>query len=189
MDLIRIGDKLISRNKIARRIDRVLELRMQGKSQQDVAGELGLDRVLISRLESLGEVRKGRRLAIIGFPVANAAELKQVASEEGIEFCLLLNDKERWGWAADISGADVFNRLMDMISQIKEFDTLIFLGSDMRIRLMEAVLGCDMVVGVEIGVSPIQEDKYVPPDLIRRIIGSLRDRNRQDAETAKEGGK
>lgn len=152
----------------------MLELRAQGKSQQDVAGELGVDRVWISRLETLGEVRKGGSLAIVGFPVGNASELNHIAAEEGVDFCLLLNDKERWSWASDISGADVFNRIMDLISQVKEYDTLIFLGSDMRIRLIEAILGRDMVIGVELGASPIKEDIAVAPDMLRQLIRDVK---------------
>lgn len=176
LDLIRIGDKMISRQRIANRVERVLDLRAQGKSQQDVADELGLDRVWISRLESLGEVRKGGRLALIGFPIANCTELHEVATSEGVEFCLLLNDKERWAWAADFSGASIFNKLMEMISEIKQYDTLIFLGSDMRIRLMEAILGPEMVVGVELGTSPISEDKYMPPEVLQQLIRNLKGR-------------
>ena len=174
MDLIRIGGKLISRQRIASRVERVLDMRAQGKSQQDVANELGLDRVWISRLESLGEVRKGGRLALIGFPIANTDELKKVAIANGVEFCLLLNDRERWAWADEYSGAAVLNRLMELISEIKQYDTLIFLGSDMRIRLMEAILGSEMVVGVEIGTSPINEDKYISPTVLQQLILNLK---------------
>ena len=152
----------------------MLELRAQGKSQQDVAGELGVDRVWISRLETLGEVRKGGSLAIVGFPIGNANELNRLAAEEDVEFCLLLNDKERWAWASNVSGADIFNRIMDLISQIKEYDTLIFLGSDMRIRLIEAILGRDMVIGIELGVSPIRGDISVDHDMLRQIIHEVK---------------
>src|SRR5690606_24041691 len=37
MDLIRIGDKVVDRNRIYRVVDRILELRASGLSQQDVA--------------------------------------------------------------------------------------------------------------------------------------------------------
>jgi hypothetical protein len=174
VDLLRIGGKLISRHKITRLVDQILEQRVQGASQQDVAAEMGTDRAFISRLESLGEVRKGGRLALIGFPISNHASVRQVAEEEGVEYCLLLTDQERWQWASDMSGAELFNYLMNLILEIKEYDTVVFLGSDMRIRLMEAILGRDKVVGVEIGTSPIREDKFVHPDSIRGVIRSVK---------------
>lgn len=173
MDLMRIGGKLISRNKISRMIDRILEMRVQGASQQDIATELSVDRAFISRLESIGEVRKGGRLALIAFPVANFASLKQVAQEEGVEFSLVLTDQERWDWVSDSSGAEIINRLLDMISELKEYDAVIFIGSDMRIRMVEAILGRDKVVGMQIGTSPIREDKVVNVDEVRSLIKSL----------------
>ncbi|HHW09984.1 MAG TPA: transcriptional regulator [Firmicutes bacterium] len=176
MDLIRIGDKLLSRRKIINCIDRILELRSSGKSQIEVANELAIDRAWISRLESMGEVRKGGRVAVIGFPVQNPAELQQVAVEEEVEFHLLLTDEERWRWAAGFSGADMFNRLMEMIISLKDFDTVIFLGSDMRIRLVEAILGRDMVIGVELGTSPIKGDVYVSPAELRQMIKAVKGR-------------
>ena len=43
---VRIGDKLVSRHKIIRVVDAILELRAQGASQQDVAAEFNTDRAL-----------------------------------------------------------------------------------------------------------------------------------------------
>jgi hypothetical protein len=42
----------------------------------------------------------------------------------------------------------------------------------MRIKLVEALLDKE-VIGVQIGESPIAEDKYVNPDDIRAIIRQL----------------
>ncbi|HEY8416502.1 MAG TPA: helix-turn-helix transcriptional regulator [Limnochordales bacterium] len=170
MDLIRIGDKLISRRKIQRAIDRILERRAQGLSQQEVAAEMGIDRAVVSRLESLGEVRKGRRLALIGFPVKNKDELEALAREEGVDFVLLLNNAERWSYVENVSGAELFNRVMEILARIRECDLIVFLGSDMRIRWLESVLGPDRVVGIELGSSPITEDRYVPPERVRDIL-------------------
>src|SRR5690554_6283612 len=73
-DLIRVGEKVIQRSRIIRFVDRLLARRAAGLSQLEAARELGVDRTLISRLEAIGEVRKGARLALIGFPIANRAE-------------------------------------------------------------------------------------------------------------------
>ena len=58
MDLIRVGDKLISMPKIANSIEEMLNLRRQGHSQAEVAKKFGIDRTFVSRLENLGEIRK-----------------------------------------------------------------------------------------------------------------------------------
>jgi len=174
MDLIRIGDKLISRRKIQRAIDRILERRAQGLSQQDVAAEMGIDRAFVSHLERLGEVRRGRRIALIGFPVKNKDELEALAREEGVDFVLLLNNEERWSYVEGVSGAELFNRVMEIIARIRECDQIVFLGSDMRIRWMESVLGTDRVIGIELGPSPITEDRYVPPERVRDVLAQGR---------------
>ena len=59
--IFRIGDKLISLDRAERLLEQVLKLRSQGFSQQEVARRLCLDRSFISRLESAGEIRKGKR--------------------------------------------------------------------------------------------------------------------------------
>src|SRR5690625_3046923 len=107
MEIMRIGEKLVSKAKIYRRIERILDLRASGMSQQEVAQQEGIDRTFISRLESLGELRKGGRLALIGFPVENKEELLEIAYREGVEFILLFNDKERWEVVSDLTGPEL----------------------------------------------------------------------------------
>lgn len=174
MDLVRIGDKLISRRKLQRAVDKILERRATGASQQDVAAEFGIDRTVVSRLEALGEVRKGERVALVGFPVENKEELESIAREAGVDFVLLLNNTERWGLLDDMSGAELFNRVLGIISRLRECDTVVFIGSDMRIDWVEAVIGADKVVSVELGPSPITEDRHVSPQRIQQILAACR---------------
>lgn len=174
VDLVRIGDKLISRRKIRRAVDRVLERRAAGLSQQDVAAELGIDRAVISRLESLGEVRKGRQLAVVGFPIGNKDELEHICRAEGVDFVLLLNNVERWNFIQDASGAELFNNVLGIVARLKECDTVIFLGSDMRIDWVEAVLGSERVVSIDLGPSPLTDDCHVAPERLRNILAACR---------------
>lgn len=175
MKLIRIGDKLIDRDKVDRVIDKIFKLRASGMSQLDVAAKVGIDRTFVSRLETLGEVRKGGKIALIGFPVGNKEELAAVASQEGIDYVLLMNDEERWKFLEGKSGVEAFNAIMGIIFALGEYDAVIFLGSDMRIRLAESILG-DKVIGIEIGESPIKGDRYVDPEIIRSTVRGLQDR-------------
>ena len=48
MEFIRIGDKLINLRKINETVRRILQLRSEGLSQQEVASKLSLDRGFIS---------------------------------------------------------------------------------------------------------------------------------------------
>lgn len=173
MAFIRIGEKLIDREKICKAIDRILDLRVKGNSQEETARRIGIDRAFVSRLESLGEVRRGGRIALIGFPVLNKAELQELCEREALDFVLLMTDKERWDFVKLRSGIDLLNGLMKVISDLKEFDAVIFIGSDLRVSLAESIWG-DRVIGVEIGKSPITEDKYVDPARIEKIIRDIR---------------
>lgn len=169
----RVGDKLLNRVKLDRIVDRIFQLRVSGLSQQDVAHRVGCDRSFVSRLESLAEVRKGGSLAIIGFPLANTEELLAVCEELGVEYSLLLNDAERWDLIESHDGKSLLNWIMQLMLEVSEYDHLIMIGSDMRIRLAEAIVG-DKVVGVLIGESPIEEDCYLNPQSLRELITSIK---------------
>lgn len=171
--LLRIGDKLINRQKIYRTIDQILSLRCQGLSQQEVANQVGVDRTVISRLENMGEVRKGKSVALIGFPIHNCEELQQLARQEGIDYCLLLTEQQRWQFLQENSGVELFNAIMRIITEVRSNDIVIILGSNMRIKLIETMLDKE-VIGIQIGESPIAEDKYVEPALVRDIVRKIR---------------
>lgn len=169
MDLIRIGDKLISLSRIETIIQEMLDLRQQGISQAEVAKRYNTDRTFLSRLESLGEIRKGRTIAIVGFPIKNIDEIKKVAFQEGVDFSLLMTDRERWDFVYEKSGIELLNEVMSIIYQVRQYDVVIILGSDQRIRLFKALLDKE-VISIDIGKSPITQDVYVDSENLRNII-------------------
>lgn len=173
MDLIRIGNKLIDRNRIIRRIDELLRLREAGKSQQDTANALGVDRTFVSRVEALGEVRKGNKVALVGFPIKNKQELERAARDAGVDFVLVFTEEERRRFAQQTSGAELVNELMQITADLKSYDVVVFLGSDMRIALVEAMIGKEAVVGIEIGRSPIKEDVWIDIEPLRAMLQNL----------------
>jgi hypothetical protein len=173
LELVRIGDKLVDRNKIARMIDEIINLRLQGLSQQEVAKRLQVDRTFISRLEGIGEVRRGGKIGVIGFPVANKEAMLQMLREEGIEFYLIMTDEERISFASEKTGIEFLNVVMELVAQARSCDAVIIMGSNYRIKVCEALLAKE-TVGVEIGITPIQEDVYVNPEKIRKLIKLLR---------------
>ncbi|MBO2520853.1 MAG: transcriptional regulator [Firmicutes bacterium] len=174
MDLMRIGSKLISRTRLIRRLDEILQMRVAGKSQQETAEALGVDRTFISRLEALGEVRKGGKVALIGFPIENKRELEEAARAEGVDFVLLFTEEERWRFAEGMSGAELINEIMRIGAELRSYDAVILLGSDMRIGLMESLIGKENVIGIEIGRSPIRRDVRVEVDRIVELLRALK---------------
>ncbi len=145
MDLIRIGDKLISFSRIETTIKEMLDLRQQGYSQADVAKKFNTDRSFLSRLEGLGEIRKGKTIALVGFPIKNVEDLKEVAIQEGVDYTLLMTDRERWNFVYEKSGIELLNEVMNIIYKVRQYDVVIILGSDKRLRLFKALLDNEVV--------------------------------------------
>jgi transcriptional regulator len=173
MDLIRIGDKLISKEKIIESIEEMLKLRQRGLSQAEVAKRFGTDRTFVSRLENLGEVRKGKTIALVGFPIKNIDEIRDLAVQEGVDYVLLMTDKERWDFVYEKTGIELLNEVMGLIYKVRQYDVVIIIGSDQRLRLFKALLDKE-VVSISIGKSPITQDKYIDPDSLREVIRKLK---------------
>jgi len=173
MQFVRIGDKVISKERLIKEIERILQLRRLGMTQEEVARKLGIERTFVSRLESLGEIRRGRKIALIGFPVKNKDELIQLGESLGIEYILLLTQEERREFVRRRTKDELFNEIIKIIVFLSDFDLIIFLGSDMRVPVVEKIFSVQ-VIGIVIGSSPIQESKYVDPEKIREIIQELK---------------
>ncbi len=172
MDFFRIGKKLISKSKIDSVINKILQMRVKGLTQEEIAKELRIERSFISRVEKLGEIRKGKRIALIGFPVKNKEELEKIAKEKGVDYILLLTQREREVFISKKSGARLFNEIVDLIASLASFDVIIFLGSDRRVKLVEDIFKRE-VIGISLGPSPIREAKYVNPELLKNVIENI----------------
>lgn len=173
MDLVRVGNKIISKRKLDTVINKLLQLRASGVSQTDAASRLGIDRTLVSRLEALGEIRKGKSIAIIGFPVSNKEEIMSVLEDEGVDMVYLMTEQERWDFVKNSTGLDLFNCVMDIIAKLQAFDQIIAIGSDERVKLVEAVLDKE-VTCIPLGESPIKEDRYVDPNTVVGIVRAIK---------------
>ena len=60
MKFSRIGNKIINIDRIERVIQQIVSLREEGYSQSQVARALGVERSFVSKLEGIGEVRRGK---------------------------------------------------------------------------------------------------------------------------------
>ncbi|HYF81891.1 MAG TPA: transcriptional regulator [Clostridia bacterium] len=173
MDIVRIGDKVISRIKINSKVKEILALRMLGLSQQEVAEKLGVERTFISRLEGLGEIRKGQSIAAIGFPIKNKIEVEKVLRTYGVEYSILMSEKERTDFVNDCSGVQLSNKIMELINKFRSFDTVIVMASDYRNRIARDLLD-NKIIEIDIGKSPIKEDVNVNLDNLTDILITLK---------------
>ena len=171
VDFVRIGDKLIHRQRVIRVIDEIFALRAQGLSQSEVAGRLGTDRSFVSRLESLGEVRKGGSIAIVGFPITNKEEVLRVAQEEAVDYTFLMTDRERWEFL-ERPGTEVFNEIMALAAEVRKHPTVIVLGANRPAQFLQAMLDR------EVAVFRLDQVPGLPgsfePEKIRLVIRTLR---------------
>ncbi|MCL6471288.1 MAG: transcriptional regulator [Firmicutes bacterium] len=182
MKLHRIGDKIIDRDRLVNIISEILHRRAVGATQQEVAIALGLERSFVSHLEGLGEVRRGNRIAVVGFPIANKEELEKVAQEFAVDFIYFLSDTERKEYVRRKSGAQIFNELLALLAGLKDYDVVVFLASDKRIAMLEKILDRE-VVGISIGSSPIRRDRKVDQQALHDVLAGVtegRERNSED---------
>lgn len=172
MRLFRIGEKVVSQEKLFDALVAILSDREAGATQEEAARAHGVQRSFVSFLESLGEIRRGARVALIGFPVANAEEVRSIAAEHGLDFVLEFNQAERES-IEGASGGEVFNRLLETLATMRDYDVVILLASDWRIELIERILGRE-VVGIALGHSPLREDVTVDLAVLRQVIEGVR---------------
>lgn len=173
MELIRIGDKVISLTKIYNKVKEILEYRTFGLSQHEVAEKLGVERTFISRLEGLGEVRKGQSIAAVGFPIKNKAEVEAALKAYGVEYFLLMSEEERTDFVNECSGVQLSNKIMELINKFRSFDNVIVMGSDYRNRIARDLLD-GKVIEIDIGKSPIKEDVTVNLNILTEILKTLK---------------
>lgn len=167
--MIHIGEKVIDRARIDRMIDELLRLRSEGLSQQDVASRLNLDRSFVSRVESVGEVRRGGKVALIGWPVANREEIVKVAEEEGCDFIMVMTDAERRQFLRSRRGMDLLNQIFSIVGELRSYDTVIVMGSDYWIELAQSMLGRELVP-MSLKQTSIGDNRHIDPEKVRRTI-------------------
>lgn len=167
----RIGDKVVSRDKLCDAIDAILEDRQAGATQEEAARHAKVQRSFISFLEALGEVRRGPRIALVGFPVANRDEVIELAEKHAVDFTLIISQAERESIELG-DASEVFNKLLDTLAVLKDFDIVVLLASDHRIDTIGRILGAE-IVGVSLGPSPLREDVAVDIAELEQVINAV----------------
>ncbi len=170
MELVRVGDKLISVEKIHNMVEEILQARSRGLSQSEAAAQLGIDRAFVSRLETLGEVRRGRSIALIGFPVANKTPILELCHRLGVDFSFVMTDQERRAFAESRSGIELVNEIFRLARDVRRFDTVILMASNMRVRLLTTLLDVHSVIPMVLGDTPLNRDVEVDIPVLESII-------------------
>lgn len=171
MELFRIGDKVISKDKLMLALEDILQSRVKGATQEEAAQRAGVPRSFVSNIETLGALRHGKKIAFIAFPISNAAEAMALAQSYGIDLSLALSqdDRERVG---EGSASDMFNRMIDTLATLRSFDTVVVAASDYRIDTFKRIIDGD-IIGITLGPSPLTEDQELDLEVLRRVFEEL----------------
>ena len=170
-DLFRIGRKLVSREKVMTALDVILHERADGATQREAAHTADVPRTFVSNLETLGELRSGARVAIIAFPIDNGNELRKLAERYGTEFTLAFSQAEREHTGSE-HPAELFNRTLDTIAALQDFDTVIVLASDRRIETIRRIIDAELI-GICLGESPLLDDQHADLEEVGAILEGL----------------
>lgn len=171
MRFYRIGDKVVGHDKLVDAIEAVLRDREAGATQAEAATAHGVDRSFVSWLENLGEVRRGKRVAFIAFPVANVDAVRRVLDAHGVEFSMVVSQAEREGFEAGRADA-VFNLVLDVLADLKDYDTVIIFASTKRTGAIEKILGRE-VIARPLGPSPLRHDVEVDLDELSDLLDAV----------------
>lgn len=171
MRFYRIGDKVVGRDKLVDQIDAILADRESGATQQEAAAAHGVDRSFVSWLENLGEVRRGPRVAFIGFPVANVEAVRTVCDRHAVELAIVVSQQEREGMEAGRADA-VFNLVLDTLADLKDFDVVVIFASTKRTGAIEKILGRE-VIARSLGASPLRHDVEVDLDELSDLLDAV----------------
>lgn len=185
MRLLRIGDKIVDRDRLVNLISEILHRRAIGATQQEVAVAMGLERAFVSHLEGLGEVRRGNRIAVVGFPIANKEELENIARAFAVDFIYFLSEKERREYVRRRSGTEIFNELLELLAGLKDYDVVLFIASDKRIAALEKILDRE-IIGIPLGNSPIKRDRKLKPGILYDVLSNITEGKKLNSE---EGSK
>ncbi|MDI6689494.1 MAG: transcriptional regulator [Actinomycetota bacterium] len=143
MELIRIGEKIISRDRLLKLVSEILHRRSRGATQQEVASVLGVERSFVSHLEGLGEIRRGKRIALIGLSAENRTQIEEIAREYAVDFISLPG--EDYFTSPGRDPVELFNQVLEILTKLKEFDLVILLTPDKGLSLLEKVLDKEVV--------------------------------------------
>lgn len=171
MELFRIGDKVISKEKLMSALEDILLSRVKGATQEEAAARAGVPRSFVSNIETLGALRYGKKIAFIAFPLSNAREAMALADSYGVDLSLALSqdDRRRVG---EGPAADMFNRMIDTLAALKSFDTVIIAASDYRIDSFKRIIDGE-VVGIKLGESPITSDQKLDLNVLKSVFEEL----------------
>ncbi|MBA4370937.1 MAG: hypothetical protein C0418_05090, partial [Coriobacteriaceae bacterium] len=123
--------------------------------------------------------------ALVAFPVANAEEVRALAAGRALDFVLVYSQSERETLEHG-DATQVFNQSLEILAELRDYDVVVFMASDWRIRTVEKILGRE-VIGVVLGPSPLREDVHVDLGELAAILDAVTAPDTRPAKQATAG--
>jgi hypothetical protein len=111
--------------------------------------------------------------------------VKELAGRHALDFVLVLSQEERENIESGEVTA-VFNTLLETIATLRDYDTLVLMASDWRIKTMERILGTE-VVGVPLGTSPLRAAVTVDLEQLDEILSGVMSARPAHGSTSRGG--
>lgn len=162
MEFVRIGRKIVNRRKIISLVKEMLKKRSKGATQAEVASSFGVERAFVSYLEGLGEVRRGKSVAIFGFNIENKKEVEQIAGECGVDYTYLTQGK-------DLPNSQ---ETLSLLTRLKDFDVVVGINGGKENRAVEKILGRE-IISVPISQNSSASEKQVALAELKKALVSL----------------
>jgi hypothetical protein len=141
MRLIKVGNKLISWEKISSAINEILQRRSTGATQQEVASDFGIERVFISYLESIGAIQRNQSLAVVCWLIDNLAEVSNLVGSYGVEMFNLVPNSTS---LSHIEVNDICRYVIEVLAKVKKFQALIVIGDRSQVELFREITDQDV---------------------------------------------
>jgi predicted XRE-type DNA-binding protein len=168
---VKIGDKIISLERARSLIERIFHLRQSGSTQQEVASMLGVERSFISHLEGLGEIRRSKQIALIGFGIGNTSEVEEVGRNLGLDYIRLFGKQAS------------MEEILGALNWVQGVDFIVFMGRDSEITLFEKIINKKIL-----GISTSGDNRLVDTEKLRETLKGLAEkRTRRAYRSAKRG--
>lgn len=88
-----------------------------------------------------------------------------------MDWWLLLSEEERLDFVGR-DGLELFNEVMNILAALRNYDTVVVMGSNKRVQLIEGLLDRD-VIPIILGESPLKHDVAVDLNEFEKIIQAV----------------
>ena len=120
----------------------------------------------------MGEIRKGKKIAVVGFNIKNKDEIEKVALGSGVELIRLFGEKGKENLIKGKNGEDILDSAFKVFAELANFDLIVFMASKKRVRKAEKIFG-KRIYGFVEGRDKNTEEIFIHPEKFKAILEGI----------------